>query len=149
MTNFGGSYSEDIDAPMERCFAIAADVERAPEWQGSMKSATAVEHDAEGRPALVDTEIDGIISTVKVQLRFSYEEPGGMSWERVSGDLKTLSGSWTFDALEDGRTRATYTLDFDPGRALSMLAKGPVVGKVRDHLGAKPPKGLKARAEAN
>ena len=32
-----GERSAEIDAPIERCFDIAADIENAPEWQGSLK----------------------------------------------------------------------------------------------------------------
>ena len=28
-----GERSVEVDAPIERCFAIAADIEHAPEWQ--------------------------------------------------------------------------------------------------------------------
>jgi hypothetical protein len=49
-----GSETREIDAPIERVFAIAADIDRAPEWQGVMKSVDVVERDADGRAALGD-----------------------------------------------------------------------------------------------
>ena len=55
MADLEGSSWIDIDAPIERCFQIIADVERAPEWQGAMQKARAVEYDAHGRPVLVKT----------------------------------------------------------------------------------------------
>jgi ribosome-associated toxin RatA of RatAB toxin-antitoxin module len=147
MPDFGGSFSVDIDAPAARCYEVAADVESAPEWHGSMKAAAALEHDADGRPTLVDAQFDAIVTSAKLKLRFAYEPPTRMSWERESGDLRSLRGAWTFEELAPNRTRATYTLDFDPGRVLSMLARGPVVGKVTDHLGRRPPEGLKRAVE--
>ncbi len=54
----------DIDASIERCFDIIADVERAPEWQGAMQKARTVEYDAQGRPALVETQIHAIAANV-------------------------------------------------------------------------------------
>lgn len=69
MSDFGGSFSVEIDVPIERCYAVAADVESAPEWHGSMKAADALEHDADGQPTLVDA----IVASVRLKLRFSYE----------------------------------------------------------------------------
>ena len=64
------------------------------------------------------------------------------------GDTKSLTGSWTFEDLGGGRTRATYALEADPGRMLGMLLRGPVEGKVRDMLLGDAADGLKQKAEA-
>ena len=151
MADLSGSHSLEIDAPVERVFAIAADVERAPEWQGAMKTATALEHDDAGRPTLVETELDSSVAKHRLTLRFDYDEPAGMTWSRETGDLKSLEGSWRFDDLGGGRTRATYSLDIGLNRGLSLLAKtvkGPVEARVRQLLAHRPVEGLKARAEA-
>ena len=151
MADISGSHTLEIDAPVEVCFDIAADVERAPEWQGAMKSASAREYDDEGRPTLVDVQIDSGVSKEKLLLRFSYDEPHGMTWTRESGDLKSLEGSWAFEDLGDGRTRATYALDIGLPRALAILRKGikgPAEQKVRELLANRPVEGLKARAES-
>ena len=150
MADLSGSHSLEIDAPVERVFAIAADVERAPEWQGAMKTAKAVEHDGDGRPTLVETELDSSVAKHNLTLRFRYDEPTGMTWTRESGDLKSLDGSWRFEDLGGGRTRATYSLDIGLNRKLSLLVKavkGPVETRVRQLLANRPVEGLKARAE--
>ena len=151
MGDIEGSHTLEIDAPIEVCFDIAADVERAPEWQGAMKSAKALESDDEGRPTLVDTQIDSGVTKNKLLLRFAYDEPNGMTWTRESGDLKSLDGRWVFEDLGDGRTRATYSLEIGLPRALAMLRKGikgPAEQKVRELLAHRPVEGLKARAES-
>ena len=150
MADLSGSHSLEIEAPVQRVFAIAADVERAPEWQGAMKSAKALEHDEAGRPTLVETELDSSVAKHNLTLRFDYDEPSGMTWSREKGDLKSLEGSWRFEDLGDGRTRATYSLDIGLNRGLSLLAKtvkGPVESRVRQLLANRPVEGLKARAE--
>ena len=150
MADLSGSHTLEIDAPIERVFEIAADVERAPEWQGAMKSARALSYDEDGRPTLVESEIDSGVAKHKLVLRFSYAEPDGLRWTRESGDLKSLDGSWAFEDLGDGRTRATYSLDIGLNRALSLLAKtvkGPAEAKVRELLAHRPVEGLKERAE--
>ena len=52
MGDLSGEASIEIAAPVDRCFAIAADVERAPEWQGAMRSARALQRGAGGRGRL-------------------------------------------------------------------------------------------------
>jgi uncharacterized membrane protein len=149
MGNLTGERSVEIDAPIDHCFEIAADVERAPEWQDSLKDAEALEHDADGRPLLVETKSDAKVKTVKALLRFSYDEPTGIRWEQEKGDVKSLVGWWKFDDLGEGRTRATYGLDVDPGRMLGMLLRGPVEGQVRDFLLGGFAEGLKRKAEGS
>jgi uncharacterized membrane protein len=150
MADLNGSHTLEIDAPIERVFAIAADIERAPEWQGAMKSAKALDHDEAGRPTLVETELDSSVAKHKLTLRFRYDEPTEVTWSREKGDLKSLEGSWQFDDLGGGRTRATYSLDIGLNRGLSLIAKtvkGPVEARIRQLLANRPVEGLKARAE--
>ena len=150
MADLSGSYTLEIDAPIERCFEIAADLDRAPEWQGAMKSTNVLERDDAGRGTLVDTEIDASIATAHLTLRFDYDEPVGMTWTRDGGDLKSLEGSWVFEDLGGDRTRATYALDIGLNRKLSFIAKGirgPVEARVRNLISERPVTGLKERAE--
>ena len=148
MGNIVGDRSVEIDAPIERCFEIAADIENAPDWQGSLKDVEVLEHDGDGRAELVETVSDAKVKTVKARLRFSYEEPTRITWEQEKGDVKSLHGWWDLEDLGEGRTRATYGLDVDPGRMLGMLLRGPVGGKVRDFLLGGAAEGLKKQAEA-
>ena len=147
MGNISGERTVEIDAPIERCFGIAADIDNAPEWQGSLKDVEVLERHADKRAALVETESDAKVKSVKALLRFSYEEPTAIRWVQEKGDTKSLVGSWTFVDLGEGRTRATYALEADPGRMLGMLLRGPAEGKVRDFLLGNAASGLKERAE--
>ncbi|MGI8631671.1 MAG: type II toxin-antitoxin system RatA family toxin [Solirubrobacterales bacterium] len=150
MADLEGSKTLEIEAPIDRCFAIAADVANAPRWQGVMASAKVLEEDGHGRPSLVESDIDVSVRKVTVQLRFRYDEPDGMQWTRESGDLRSLDGSWRFVALDDDRTEAKYALDIGLGRGLSMFAKtvrGPARSKVRELLADRAVEGLKREAE--
>jgi carbon monoxide dehydrogenase subunit G len=129
-----GSSTTEIDAPLDKVWKAVADVEAAPDWQGGMKDIEALEHDGEGRPTLVQTEADAKVTTIKTQVRFSYEPPTRLSWTQEKGDLKSMVGSWDLEDLGDGRTRATYALEGDTGRMLGMLVRGPVEDKLRDML---------------
>ena len=148
MGNISGERSVEVDAPIERCYEIASDIDHAPEWQGSLKDVEVLERDGEKRALLVETESDAKVKTVRSTLRFSYEEPTAIRWVQEKGETKSLTGSWTFEDLGDGRTKATYALDADPGRMLGLLLRGPAEGKVRDFLLGDAADGLKKRAEA-
>jgi ribosome-associated toxin RatA of RatAB toxin-antitoxin module len=147
MANIRGERTVDIDAPLQRCYDIAADVDHAPEWQGSLKDVEVVERDGEGRAQLVETESDAKVKTIRTTLRFTYDPPTRIDWNQERGEVKSLHGWWRFEDLGDGRTRATYGLDADPGRMLGLLLRGPVEGTVRDFLLGNAAEGLKQRAE--
>jgi uncharacterized membrane protein len=102
-----GDRSVEIEAPIERCYEIAADIENAPEWQGSLNDVEVLERDGQRRPLLVETESDAKVKHVRALLRFSYDPPGGIGWVQEKGETKSLIGSWSFEDLGDGRTRAT------------------------------------------
>src|SRR5919106_628336 len=145
MGNISGERSVEIDAPIERCFAIASDIDRAPEWQGSLKDVEVLERDDQKRALLVETESDAKVKTVRSTLRFSYEEFTAIRWVQEKGETKSLTGSWTFEDLGEGQTRATYALEADPGRMLGLLLRGPAESKVRDFLLGDAAEGLKEK----
>jgi uncharacterized membrane protein len=131
MANLGGSASVEIDAPLERVWEVVEDVLDAPNWQGGLDGMRALEHDDAGRPTLVETENDIKVRRITARVRFSYEGPTRLSWDQVKGDMKSVRGSWELEDLGGGRTRATYTLDADPGRVLGLLIRGPVEAATR------------------
>jgi uncharacterized membrane protein len=148
MGTLEASWSVEIAAPRERCYEIAADIEGAPKWQGTLERVEVLERDAEDRPLVVNTTSDATVKKVKSRLRFAYQPPGGITWEQEKGEVKWLTGSWTFEEAGEGATRATYELRSDPGRILSMLLRGPVEGKVKEILTKGAAEGLKREAEA-
>ena len=148
MGEIRGERQVQIDAPIETCFAIAADIENAPEWQASLVDVDVIERDGAKRAELVETTSDARVKTVKATLRFSYDEPSGIDWTQERGDVKSLQGYWRFEQLGPDRTQATYGLVVDPGRMLGMLLRGPAEAKVRDFLLGGAAEGLKSRAES-
>ena len=148
MGELQASWTVEIDAPMERVWEVASDVPNSPEWQPSLEKVETLETDEEGRATLVATEADAVVRKTKQRLRFAYQEPDGMTWEQEKGDVKSLRGSWEFTDLGSGRTKAVYDLRVDPGRMLGMLVRGPVEGKVKEHLTKGAAEGLKRQAES-
>jgi ribosome-associated toxin RatA of RatAB toxin-antitoxin module len=143
-----GSASTEIDAPIARVFEVAADVESSPRWQPEIKRAAVIERDAEERQVLVRTETDAKVRTIGTTLRFSYDEPTGLSWTQEDGDLKSVEGSWSFEELDADRTRATYWMRVDLGRMLGMVIRGPLVDVLRGQLVETMPEKLKRDVEA-
>ncbi len=142
-----GRKSIEIDAPIDRVFAVAADVEHSPRWQPDIKSVEVLERDSQDHQVLVVTQTDAKVRTLKSELRFSYEEPTRISWTQHSGDLKAIEGSWDFEAIREERTRATYTMEVDFGRVLGTVLRGPVQGALRSAMIDSMPGRLKADLE--
>jgi carbon monoxide dehydrogenase subunit G len=147
MAHMEGSASAEIDAAIADVWDVVEDVLSAPDWQGGLDSMKALERDDDGRATLVETENDIKVRKVKTRVRFDYDPPTRLSWTQEKGDLKSLTGSWTLEDLGDGRTRATYSLDGDPGRILGMLVRGPVEDAIRGLLVNARPGELKKRIE--
>lgn len=131
MAHLKGSASVEVDAPIERVWAIVEDVQSAPGWQGGLDRMTVLERDADGRPTLVETENDLKVRRVKARVRFRYEGPSRLAWTQEQGDMKSVEGAWELQDLGEGRTRATYRLDTDPGRVLGLVIRGPVEAATR------------------
>jgi hypothetical protein len=142
VTLLTGSSSAVLDADITACWAIVADVARAPEWQKGFERLEVVERDGQGRPLICDTVNDAKITKVHCRVRMSYEPPCRLAWTRVqSDDLDAMDGSWELEDLGDGRTRATYRLSVDPGpvgflaRPLERALRPLVVGRRAEELG--------------
>lgn len=149
MGRIEGEATEEIEAPIARVFEVAADVEGSPRWQPGIKSAQCAKRDPDGHQVLVDTVNDGKVRDLKSRLRFSYDEPDGLSWVQEDGDLSAVEGTWAFEELGEGRTKATYRLSVDLGRMLGMLIRGPVVDLLRKQMVDTMPAKLKDFVEAD
>jgi hypothetical protein len=137
-----GSAATEISAALAAVYEVAADAEGAPRWQPEIQVAECLERDADGNQVLVRVETETPIKRLVSTLRYSYEGPGRISWEQEEGDLKSVVGSWEFEAV-GGLTMATYELAVDPGRMLGMALRGPVVGLLRGKLVETMPAKLK------
>ncbi len=128
---FTGSSTAEVNAPLERVWAFVADVERAPDWQGGLKSTRALERDDEGHAILCQTEGDAKVRTIKSTVRFTYNGPTTLAWRQEKGELKSVDGRWELEDLGENRTRATYSLEVDLGRMLSLVIRGPLLDLLR------------------
>jgi uncharacterized membrane protein len=148
MTLISGTATGEINAPLERCWALIEDVPSAPEWQSGLERMDVVERDGDGRAVICDTLSDAKLRKVHSRVRFSYDAPTRLSWRQIEGeDLHSIEGYWQLEPLGEARTRVTYLLAVDPGR-VGLLARGPFERAARAILLNPRPKELAKRVES-
>jgi uncharacterized protein YndB with AHSA1/START domain len=141
MTLLSGSSTAQIDAPIERCWAVVVDVADAPRWQNSLESVEVIERDDTGRAVVCDIVNDAKFTKVRVRVRVSYVPPHRLTFTRMqSDDVDEMEASWELSELGPGRTRATFALTVDPGpvgllaRPLERALRPIVVGRRAEEL---------------
>lgn len=120
-----------VEASPERCYEVAADFERYPEWAKDVKEVTVHGRDEEGRAVEVEYRAAAMGRSVTYTLQYDYgEAPAAFSWELLKGDLmKRLDGTYRFDP-DDGGTRVTYELAVDLALPLPGLVKRRAEGRI-------------------
>jgi ribosome-associated toxin RatA of RatAB toxin-antitoxin module len=113
-----------VDAPPDRCYAVATDFERYPEWARDVKEVTVLERDPSGRGARVEYRVAGLGQSIHYVLVYDYREaPAAFSWHLAESDkMRRLDGRYGFDA-DGGGTRVTYDLAIDLAIPLPGLIK--------------------------
>ena len=105
----------DVKASAEQIFEVATDFEAYPEWNANIKRVEIRDRDEAGRAKLVWYEVDAKIKTLRYVLEYDYANaPESFSWTLVEGDVKELSGSYTFDEFDDV-TEVQYETAIEPG----------------------------------
>jgi ribosome-associated toxin RatA of RatAB toxin-antitoxin module len=104
-----------VHASPQRCWEVAADFERYPEWASRIKAVTIDERDEEGRPVLVTYRAGAMGRSTQYTLRYDHSGgPRELSWVLEKGDImRTLDGAYVFDDAGDGATEVTYHLEAD------------------------------------
>lgn len=131
-----------VEAPPERCFAVAADFERYPEWARDVKEAVVLERDEQGRATKVAFRVGAMGRTTRYTLAYDYTDaPRRLAWRLVEGDImRRLDGAYEFVPTGgDGRaTEVTYSLTVElvvpiPG-FVKRRAEGKIIGTALDEL---------------
>lgn len=113
----------DIAASAEEIFAVATDFEKYPDWNADIKKVEIKETDDEGRATKVWMQVDAKVKTVTYTLAYDYSDaPDSFSWSLLEGDIKDLSGSYTFDEFDDV-TEVQYETSIDPGFPIPGVLK--------------------------
>ena len=143
MSLIEGSSEGDVDAPLDRCWEVVAEIDRSPEWQQGMESVEVLQRDAEGRPSLCEIVVDAKFTKLRFQATVSYDPPHRLSFAKAgSGSVERLEGGWELAEVGSDRTHARYTLAVDPGkvglmaRPLERALRPIVVGQRPQELAA-------------
>jgi len=133
-----------IEAPVERVWDIASDVERYPEWARDVKDVVVRSRDEAGRPQEVEFRASALGRSTHYTLRYDYADaPSVLAWSMVRGDIqRAIDGSYHLDHA-DGSTQVRYDLSIElvvplPG-FVKRRAEVRILNTVRE---------LKTRAES-
>lgn len=139
-----GSDTTIISAPPERCFSVAIDFEKYPEWARDVKEATVRERDAQGRATKVEYRASALGRSTHYTLAYDYTEaPRRLSWTLVEGDImRSIRGAYAFETVPAG-TRVTYDLAIELVVPLPGFVKRRAEVRILDTL-----KELKTRSES-
>ena len=103
-----------IEAPIEFCFEVITDFPSYPRWNAALTAST-VEQESRGLAKRVAFELDARIKTIRYVLEYRYKRPRELTWQSISGDVRSISGSYHFEKLDAGRTSATCHQEIDLG----------------------------------
>jgi hypothetical protein len=136
---------ETIAGTCERCFAAITDFESYPEWQTVVESVEVRDHDPAGRAREVGFVLDLKLRRVRYALIYEYEEPTALRWRYAGGDVKDVSGSYTFHpGRGPGLVEACYALEVEFG----FPVPAPISNRLQREVMRRSVRELKIRVEA-
>jgi hypothetical protein len=131
-------HSVEIEAPIETCFEAIVDYESFPEWQRAVIDTDVLDRNTDGLGKRVNLVVDAKVRKVDYTLDYRYQRPTLIEWDFVEGNgINDADGSYTFEELGDGRTRATYKFGLEvgiplPGPVARRAHKQTLKGSVED-----------------
>ena len=136
-----------VSASPERCFSVAADIERYPEWAADIKEVVVEERDDQGRPVLVTFRAAAFGRSASSTLRYDFSEaPHILSWKLTKGDITSKwDGSYVFDPDEGSGTHVTYHLEAE----LRVPIPGFIKMRAQSRVMSTAIRELKARVESS
>ena len=136
-----------VAASPERCFAVAADIERYPEWAADIKEVVVEERDDQGRPVLVTFRAGAFGRSASSTLRYDFSEaPHILSWKLTKGDITSKwDGSYVFDPAEGSGTLVRYHLEAE----LRVPIPGFIKMRAQSRIMSTAMRELKARVESS
>ena len=136
-----------VSATPERCFAVADDIERYPEWAAAIKEVTVHERDEEGRPSLVSFRAAAFGRSTTYTLAYDHRDaPRVLAWRLTKGDITTrLDGRYEFVPTGDGGTEVTYHLEVE----FRVPIPGFIKMRAQSRIMSTALRELKARVESS
>ena len=133
-----------IDAPLQKCWDVALDFERYPEWARDVKEAIIRGRDDQGRASLVEFRASALGRSTRYTLKYDYADaPNRLSWHLVDGDImRSIDGAYSFVEV-DGGTQVFYEIEIELVIPLPGFVKRRAEQRILDTV-----KELKTRAES-
>ncbi len=134
-----------IDAPPERVWEIAVDVERYPEWARDVKDVVVRSRDEEQRPLEVEFRSSALGRSTHYTLTYDYSQaPAVLSWKMLKGDIqRSIEGAYVFTPTTEGGTEVRYDLAIELAAPLPGFVKRRAEVRILNTV-----RELKVRAEA-
>jgi ribosome-associated toxin RatA of RatAB toxin-antitoxin module len=120
-----------VAAPPARCFEVATDFERYPQWAKDVKHIEVLGRDDQGRGKTVEFRVAGLGRSIHYVLEYDYTEADrAFSWRLVEGDvLRRLDGRYGFEPENDA-TRVTYDLSVEIAIPMPGIIKRRAAGMI-------------------
>ena len=138
----------NVAASPERCYELAIDYERYPDWASDIKEARIRTRDDAGRGSEVEFRAAAMGRSTSYVLRYNYgSNPLRISWRLMEGDvMKRLDGEYEFAAVDGDpdACRVTYYLSVDLAVPIPGFVRRRAEGKILHTAIAE----LKSRVEA-
>jgi uncharacterized membrane protein len=114
-----------VDASAARCWAVATDFARYPEWVKDVKQATVLARDDEDRGTRVEYRAAALGKSIRYVLEYDFAAaPDAFSWRLVEGEmLRRLDGTYRFEPDTQSSTRVHYDLTVELAVPLPGLIK--------------------------
>lgn len=117
-----------------KCYEVALDIGRYPEWAQDIKEAEVLDVDDEGRPVRVAFRAAAMGHSARYILRYDHEgAPGRMAWNLESGDVvRRLDGEYVFEPVDGSpdATHVTYHLVVELAVPLPGFVKRRAEGRI-------------------
>lgn len=109
------SLTISIAAPLDRCWQIATDFEKYPEWATDVKSAVVLRRDDLDRATEVEFRTSALGRSTHYVLAYDYgAAPHRLAWRLVKGDImRAVDGAYMFAPDSSGGVVLTYNLAID------------------------------------
>jgi ribosome-associated toxin RatA of RatAB toxin-antitoxin module len=118
-----------IDAPLERVYALAKDVESFPSFMPDVESVVVAERSEDGTRTV--TDFVGVAKEFKIKIRWKEEDlwddaAHTCRFHQISGEYQSYCGLWTFTSEGDNRSKFTSAIDYE----YDVPLIGPLLKKV-------------------
>ncbi len=135
-----------VRAPIERIYALLADLERYPQLFRYMHDLRIIERKGKSVVAKVTEDMFGL-KVFRVLTRFTFEPPRKVTMEQVRGPFERAVGWFTLEPQPNGTTRLEHGVEITASGLLGWLGAKVLESGLAKRRMAEELKAIKAAAE--